>query len=130
MELYKLEKEKRLKEVKKRSIERRLETERNKLDLHGTSYDRIVVDSGLRDDQLIDILSKITDMEEDLVSVEKELDNVKKEIDDYYDVYKGLNDRDTQIYIERKLYRWSVVKIAMRHQISESRVYQILNEFK
>lgn len=63
-------------------------------------------------------------------SIEK-LNNLIKLRDKKYNIYKEANDYDKQIYIEKKLLKWSNAKISAKHNgIGKSQIYRIIKKIE
>ena len=61
----------------------------------------------------------------------RKLDNLTKLKDKKYSIYKNANDYDKQIYIEKKLFKWSNAKISANHNgIGKSQIYRIVEKIE
>lgn len=78
-----------------------------------------------------DTLLKLSQMSMDLDDATKKLDNLSKLADRKYNVFRNSNDYEKQIYIEKKLKKWSNAKISAKHNgISKSSIYRIIEKFE
>ena len=63
-------------------------------------------------------------------AIEK-LDNLLKLRDKKYNIFKEANDYDKQIYMEKKLLRWSNSRISLKHNgIGKSQIYRIIKKIE
>lgn len=83
-------------------------------------------------------ISDRTDALLELIQVSKYLDNEEAKLnnltrlkDKKYNIYKLANDYDKQIYMEKKLFKWSNAKISSRHNgIGKSQIYRIVRKIE
>lgn len=67
----------------------------------------------------------------DLDDAIAKLDNLKKLRDKKYTIYSESNDYDKQIYMEKKLLKWSNNKISLKHNgIGKSQIYRIIEKIE
>ena len=129
MDLYELEKEQKILELRIVSKKERITLERSRLGSKAIDYSKPSVQSSPRKDPMLDILSKISEMEDDVTYCEAKLEQNFKEIDRLYQIFKECNDRDKQIYVEKKLYNWCNAKISVNHGgISKSQINKIIKK--
>lgn len=115
MDIFSLEKERKILEAKITSKKERIELERSKLGNKAIDYSKPVVQSSPCKDPMLEIFARISEMEKDVDYLITELEQNRKEIDRLYNIFKEYKERDKQIYIEKKLYKWSNAKISLRH---------------
>lgn len=78
-----------------------------------------------------DAILELTQMDMYLDEALNKLNNLTKLRDIKYDNYKKHNDYDRQIYVEKKLFKWSNAKISARHSgISKSQIYRIVDKIE
>ncbi len=96
-------------EYYKREIER-LET---KVGIRASDPSKEIVKGGRfsREDALLQ-LAQISSYLDDAL---KRLSNLNSAKDKKYELYRKANDYDRQIYIEKRLFKWSNAKISARH---------------
>jgi len=76
-------------------------------------------------------LLELTQMSIYLDDAIKKLDNLTRLKDKKYSIYKNANDYDKQIYMEKKLFKWSNAKISANHNgIGKSQIYNICNKIE
>ena len=131
MDLYDLEKEKKILESKIQSKKERIEIERTKLEPKATDYTKVMVQSGHKKDSMTDVIAIIVEMEQDIEYLETRLKQNEKEVNRLYNIYNQYKERDKQIYIEKKLLGWSNAKISVRHEgISRQYINKIIKKIK
>ena len=94
--------------------ENEIERLESKLGLQSVQMKDIIVDGNpknKREDVLIELAQMIDDLEE----AKKKLDGLNELTNDKFNNFKEHNDYDKQIYIEKKLFKWSNAKISARH---------------
>lgn len=114
-ELFELEKEILLKECKINLINRKIVLLRTKSEPGATDYSKVMVQSSHSTDLQSKIIDKIITLEKELGYCVTELVNLKQDVQDKYNIFKRFNDYDQQIYIEKKLWKWSNNEISMKH---------------
>lgn len=130
MELYELEKEKKLLEANVTSLKERITLERNALEGSAMDYSKEMGQT-TSNDKMTSVIAKIVEMEKDLEYAISKLDQNKRDVDRQYSIYKEYNDRDKQIYIEKKLLKWSNAKISIRHEgMSKRQINRIVKKVK
>lgn len=131
MDLYDLEKEKKILESKIQSKKERIEIERTKLEPKATDYTKVMVQSSHKKDSMTDVIAIIVEMEQDIEYLETRLKQNEKEVNRLYNIYNQYKERDKQIYIEKKLLGWSNAKISVRHEgISRQYINKIIKKIK
>ena len=131
MDLYDLEKEKKILESKIQSKKERIEIERTKLEPKATDYTKVMVQSSHTKDSMTDVIAIIVEMEQDIEYLETRLKQNEKEVNRLYNIYNQYKERDKQIYIEKKLLGWSNAKISVRHEgISRQYINKIIKKIK
>ena len=131
MDLYDLEKEKKILESKIQSKKERIEIERTKLEPKATDYSKVMVQSSHKKDSMTDVIAIIVEMEQDIEYLETRLKQNEKEVNRLYNIYNQYKERDKQIYIEKKLLGWSNAKISVRHEgISRQYINKIIKKIK
>lgn len=109
----------------KNEIER-LET---KVGVKASNISAEIVKGGISDktDALLELIQMTMYLDEAIAK----LDNLTRLKDKKYNIYKEANDYDKQIYMEKKLFKWSNAKISARHNgISKSQIYNIINKIE
>lgn len=101
MELFELEKEKKLLESRILSKKERIELERIKLDVQATDLTKASVQGSSANNSTLDVIAKITEMENDLNYLEKMLEQNSKDVSRLYNIYQQYKERDQQIYVEK-----------------------------
>ncbi len=112
-------------EYYKKEIER-LET---KVGIKASDPSKEIVKGGRfsREDALIQ-LAQISSYLDDAL---KRLSNLNTAKDKKYELYRKANDYDRQIYIEKRLFKWSNAKISLKHNgIGKSQIYRIIEKFE
>ncbi len=112
-------------EYYKREIER-LET---KVGIKASDPSKEIVKGGRfsREDALIQ-LAQISSYLDDAL---KRLSNLNTAKDKKYELYRKANDYDKQIYIEKRLFKWSNAKISAKHNnLSRTQIWNIINKFE
>ncbi len=131
MDLFELEKEQKLLEAEITSKKERIELEKNKLEAKAIDYSKQPIQSSPHKDPMLDVFAKISEMEQDVEYAENQLKQNKKEVDRLYNIFKEYKERDKQIYIEKKLYKWSNDKISVKHDgISKWTIRRIINKIE
>lgn len=115
MDLFKLKREKAELEASISSTKERIELARSRLDSKAIDYTKPIVQSSPHKDPMGDIIGTIAEMEQYLDYSIELLKQNEKETDRAYAIFKEFKDRDKQIYIEKKLYKWGNDKISARH---------------
>lgn len=78
-----------------------------------------------------DTLLELIQMSKNLDDAVAKLNNLTRLKDKKYNIYKMANDYDKQIYMEKKLFKWSNAKISSRHNgISKSQIYNIIKKIE
>lgn len=104
----------------------RLET---KVGVKASNISAEIVKGGISDktDALLELIQMTMYLDEAIAK----LDNLTRLKDKKYNIYKEANDYDKQIYMEKKLFKWSNAKISARHNgISKSQIYNIINKIE
>lgn len=131
MDLYELEKEKKIIESKIQSKKERIEIERSKLEVGATDYSKVMVQSSHKKDTMTDVIAVIVEMEKDIEYLETRLKQNEKEVNRLYNIYSQYKERDKQIYLEKKLLGWSNAKISVKHGgITKQYINKIVKKIK
>lgn len=131
MNIFELEKEKKILESKLISRKERIELERSKLDNKAIDYSKPAVQSSPHKDSMLDAVARISMFKSEVNDLTTQLEQNKKEIDRLYNIFGEYKERDKQIYIEKKLYKWSNAKISLKHKgIGKSQIYRILEKIE
>lgn len=131
MDLFELEKEKKIKILKRKTINNKIKLLRDQLGLKATDYSAVKIKSTPKRNKELAVLGKIEEMEKDLEYIEQELNIIDESLNSLYKIFNEYKDRDKQIYIEKKLYKWSNAKISVKHDgISKSQINRIVKEIK
>lgn len=78
-----------------------------------------------------EVLLKLSQISMDLDDTTKKLDNLSKLADRKYNVFRNLNDYENQIYMEKKLKKWSNAKISAKHNgISRWSINRIIKKIE
>lgn len=104
----------------------RLET---KVGVKASNISAEIVKGGISDktDALLELIQMTMYLDEAIAK----LDNLTRLKDKKYNIYKEANDYDKQIYIEKKLFKWSNAKISARHNgIGKSQIYRIIKKIE
>ena len=112
-------------EYYKSEIER-LET---KVGVKASNISTEIVKGGISDktDALLELIQMTMYLDEAIAK----LDNLTRLKDKKYNIYKEANDYDKQIYMEKKLFKWSNAKISARHNgIGKSQIYRIIKKIE
>lgn len=75
-----------------------------------------------------DTLLELIQMSKNLDDAVAKLNNLTRLKDKKYNIYKMANDYDKQIYMEKKLFKWSNAKISARHGISRTQIWNIVKK--
>lgn len=130
MDIFELEKEQKILNAKITSKKERIELERSRLGNKAIDYSKPSVQSSPQNDSTLNVIAKISEMEKDIEYSIAQLEQNHKERDRLYNIYKQYNERDKQIYMEKRLYKWSNEKISIKHnEVSKSQIYRILKKF-
>lgn len=130
-DLFELEKEKALKDAKISSLKRRIELLEIKQEPGGVDYSKERVQSSHLNDSQLEIIAKIVEMEKDIAFIQKELEVVNKDINEQYQIFKKFNDEEQQIYIEKRIFKWSNAKISVKHNgISKRQINRVISKIK
>ena len=132
MELFELEKEKKIKELRKSRLEEMIKINRERAEgIKAINCSKVMIQSSPRPNTMIDTISEIDFAERELKLVEKELEVIDVNINKLYQVLNEYNDRDQQIYIEKKLWNWSNARISTKHEgISKWTINRIIKKVK
>ncbi len=130
MELFELEKEIKLKKNSKKRKEERILLLLNKLGLHATDFSKERISCSSTDSQKINVYAELIKMEDDIELITKELDILLDEAKDKEKIFNEFNDRDKQIYIEKRLLGYSNNKISYLHGIGKRRINKIIEKIK
>lgn len=77
------------------------------------------------------VLIKLTQMSMNVDEAKAKLDNLIKLRDKKYNIYQKANDYDKQIYMEKRLLKWSNNKISAKHNgLSRMQIWRIINKFE
>lgn len=129
MDLYELEKEKNLLESRIQSKKERIELERSKLEASAIDYSKVSVQSSHKNDSMMNAIIRISEIEKDIVILEQELKQNARDLDRLYNILRKFNDRDQQIYYEKRVLGWSNAKISTRHYgISKRYINKIIQK--
>ena len=82
--------------------------------LKATDYSKEYIKGGSTNSRE-DALLKLAQMSEDLDNAIKKLDNLTRQADRKYNIFRNHNDEEKQIFIEKKLKKWSNAKISVKH---------------
>ena len=86
-----------------------------------------LVKGGISDKEYV--MLQFIEMGNELDNAIEKLDNLLKLRDKKYNIFKEANDYDRQIYMEKKLLKWSNAKISAKHNgIGKSQIYNICNK--
>lgn len=78
-----------------------------------------------------DALLQLTQMEINLEDAIKKLDNLTRQADRKYSIFKNHKDEEKQIYIEKKLKKWSNAKISARHGgLGRTQIWNIIKKIE
>lgn len=131
MDLFELEKEKKELESSIQSRKERIELQRARLEAGAMDLSKVYVQGGKRGDTMTDAVALIVKMEKDIEFLEEELKQNGREIDRMYNIFKEFNERDKQIYTEKKLLGWSNARISVKHDgISKRHINRIIKRIK
>lgn len=131
MDLFDLEKEKKELESKIQSKKERIELQRARLEAGAMDLSKVSVQGGKHGDTMTDAVALIVKMEKDIEYLEEELKQNSREIDRMYNIFKEFNERDKQIYTEKKLFGWSNARISVKHNgISKRYINKIVKKVK
>jgi len=129
MELFELREQKEDIESDVRYYRREVERLRTKLEPKAINYTKDRVQSSPRgtEDALIE-LAQISLYLDDAI---KKLDNINSLVNDKYNNFQKHNDYDKQIYVEKKLHKWSNARISAKHNgIGKSQIYRIVDKIE
>ena len=88
-----------------------------------------LVKGGISDKEYV--MLQYIQMGKELDSAIEKLDNLKKLRDKKYNIFKEVNDYDKQIYMEKKLLKWSNSKISSRHNgINRMQISRIIRKIE
>ena len=77
------------------------------------------------------VMLQYTQMGIELDNAIAKLENLRKLRDKKYNIFKEANEYDKQIYIEKKLLKWSNAKISDKHNgISRTQIWNIIQKFE
>lgn len=131
MDLFELEKEKKELESSIQSRKERIELQRARLEAGAMDLSKVYVQGGKRGDTMTDAVALIVKMEKDIEFLEEELKQNGREIDRMYNIFKEFNERDKQIYTEKKLFGWSNARISAKHGgITKQYINKIIKKVK
>lgn len=115
MDIFELEKEKKILELNRFKKLEQIKLYRSRLDISATDYQKPVVQASHERNAELDIFHKISKLEKDVKFLDSEIIVVDRSINRLYEIFKEYRDEDKQIYIEKKLYKWSNAKISVKH---------------
>ena len=102
----------------------------SKTGVKATDLSKIVVNGGKlnsREEALLELTQTSIYLDDAI----KKLDNLNKLKNKKYSIFKNSNNYDKQIYIEKKLFKWSNAKISAKHNgIGKSQIYRICDKFE
>jgi len=131
LDIFELEKEQKILELKITSRKERIALERSRLGSKAIDYSKPTVQSSPHKDPMLEVITKISEMERELEQAITELEQNRKEIDRLYQIFKEYKERDKQIYIEKRLYKWSNEKISVQHGgISRMQINRIIKKIE
>ena len=131
MDLFELEKEKKELENSIQSRKERIELQRARLEAGAMDLSKVSVQGGKHGDTITDAVALIVKMEKDIEFLEEELKQNSREIDRMYNIFKEFNERDKQIYTEKKLLGWNNARISVKHNgISKRYINKIVKKVK
>lgn len=88
-----------------------------------------LVKGGISDKEYV--MLQYIQMGQELDNAIERLDNLLKLRDKKYNIFKEANDYDKQIYMEKKLLKWSNAKISAKHNgISRTQIWNIMQKFE
>lgn len=105
-----------------KSIEYKMEN------IRATDIKDISVQSSHKKIDLADLLDKKVILEQEVEELGKELDKIIPIIKELEHLYSEVGDRDKQIYIQRKIWGYSPVKIGIKYGISDRQVKRIVKK--
>lgn len=131
MDIFELEKEQKILEMRIFSKKERIELERSRLGSKAIDYNKPSVQSSLHKDSMLDVFAKISEMEDDIEYCTAKLQQNRKEVDRLYQIFKEYKERDKLIYVEKKLYKWSNDKISVQHGgITKRQINKIMKKIE
>lgn len=88
-----------------------------------------IVKGGISDKEYV--MLQYTQMGIELDNAIAKLDNLRKLRDKKYNIFKEANEYDKQIYIEKKLLKWSNAKISVKHNgINRMQISRIIKKIE
>ena len=88
-----------------------------------------LVKGGMSDKEYV--MLQYIQMGQELDNAIEKLDNLLKLRDKKYNIFKEANDYDRQIYMEKKLLKWSNARISAKHNgISRTQIWNIMQKFE
>lgn len=88
-----------------------------------------LVKGGISDKEYV--MLQYIQMGQELDNAIEKLDNLLKLRDKKYNIFKEANDYHKQIYMEKKLLKWSDAKISARHKgIGRTQIWRIIKEIE
>lgn len=88
-----------------------------------------LIKGGISDKEYV--MLQYIQMGKELDSAIEKLDNLKKLRDKKYNIFKEANDYERQIYIEKKLLKWSNARISAKHNgIERTQIWRIAKKFE
>lgn len=128
LELFELEKELKLKISSKNNKLELLYLYISKLELHVTDLSQIRVISSPKDPQKIELYEKAIKYLNEIEQLDKEIKILEKELTNQKKIFEEYNDRDKQIYIEKKLYKYNNAKISYRYNLGKRQINKIVKK--
>ena len=88
-----------------------------------------LIKGGISDKEYV--MLQYTEMGIELDNAIAKLENLRKLRDKKYNIFKEANDYDRQIYMEKKLLKWSNAKISVKHNnLGKSQIYRIIDKIE
>ena len=99
-----------------------------KVGISAVDFDKEKVDgsTGNNDNLLLTLIEKKIKFE----NIQAEYIKVKDNINFQYELYKQANNRDYQIYIDKKIYKYSDAKLELKYGLERTRYWQICKKIE
>ena len=129
MDLYELKREINSTEADIEYFKEERERIESKLLPKASDPSKELVKGGISDKEYV--MLQYIQMGQELDNAIEKLDNLLKLRDKKYNIFKEANDYDRQIYMEKKLLKWSNARISARHNgLGKSQIYRIIEKIE
>ena len=130
MELFELKEEIEITEADKRSYERKIIRHRQELEPRASDMTKEKVNGGGIGKTIDDVMHLIIEAEKGVQRCKNKLEDLYQEVREKEEVYRKYNDRDKQIYVDKKLYKLNNAKMEIKYGLDRSVMNKICKKIE